>query len=308
MMLDTIERARGRWLEILPLLGIERRFLTNRHGPCPLCGGRDRFRFDDRDGSGSYYCNQCGPGSGILLIRKLRGWDHKTACNEVDKIIGTGAPKSAQHASSNNDAAKRAAAIDRILREARYPDVVDAYLRRRGLSISSPILRGHRRCPYYDGPKQIGTFPAVIAPIRDCVGKLQSVQRIYTADLGGLAKKKVMPPVDTISGCAVHLFEPGEELGIAEGVETALACHQLFRIPTWSVLSANGIETFEPPIGISGLHIFADNDANYTGQAAAFSLARRLLQRGFSVEVHITTEIGTDWLDTLTGEQGHDQA
>src|SRR5262249_55128417 len=82
MIANTIDRARGRWREILPQLGIETNFLRNKHGPCPICGGKDRFRFDDREGSGSYYCNQCGPGPGLLLIRMLRGWDHKTACAE----------------------------------------------------------------------------------------------------------------------------------------------------------------------------------------------------------------------------------
>jgi putative DNA primase/helicase len=110
MKLDTIERARGRWREILPLFGIDTRFLTNKHGPCPLCRGRDRFRFDDKDGSGSYYCNQCGPGCGILLIRKLRGWNHKTACDEVDKIIGDGASPGPA-AEPRNSASSRAAAI-----------------------------------------------------------------------------------------------------------------------------------------------------------------------------------------------------
>ncbi|MEQ9642507.1 MAG: primase-helicase zinc-binding domain-containing protein [Alphaproteobacteria bacterium] len=69
----TVDRARGRWPTILPRLGIAASFLVNRHGPCPLCGGRDRFRFDDRDGSGSYYCNRCGPGPGLLLVQKLNG-------------------------------------------------------------------------------------------------------------------------------------------------------------------------------------------------------------------------------------------
>jgi putative DNA primase/helicase len=86
--MNTIDRARGRWQEILPRLGVEARFLSNKNGPCPLCGGKERFRFDDRDGSGSYYCNQCGPGVGLLLVRKLRSWDHKTACDVVDEIIG----------------------------------------------------------------------------------------------------------------------------------------------------------------------------------------------------------------------------
>src|ERR1700757_1705274 len=101
---NTIERARHRWPEILPQLGIETRFLTNKHGPCPICGGKDRFRFDDKDGSGSYFCNQCGPGNGLTLICKKNGWDFKTACAEIDKIIGADAPhlKSAPPEPSNS--------------------------------------------------------------------------------------------------------------------------------------------------------------------------------------------------------------
>jgi putative DNA primase/helicase len=88
MSSETQERARYRWQEILPQLGIATSFLTKKRGPCPICGGKDRFRFDDRDGSGSYHCSQCGPGVGLLLVRKSRSWDHKTACDAVDEIIG----------------------------------------------------------------------------------------------------------------------------------------------------------------------------------------------------------------------------
>ena len=56
----TVERARGRWREVLMHFGIDEKYLHNRHGPCPLCGGKDRFRFDDRHGSGSYFCNENG--------------------------------------------------------------------------------------------------------------------------------------------------------------------------------------------------------------------------------------------------------
>jgi putative DNA primase/helicase len=301
VILDTVERARNRWREILPQLGIETRFLLSRHGPCALCGGKDRFRFDDRDGSGSYYCNQCGPGCGILLLRKLRGWDHKTACSEVDKIIGNAELAPAPKCKPN--AASKLTAIRRLLNEAGHPDVVATYLRRRGLAVTSAVLKGHWRCPYYDEDgKFVGTFPAVVAPIIGSDGSLQTAQRIYCAELD--PRKKILPPVDTIRGAAVRLFDPTDELGITEGVENALAAYQLFRTPTWSVLSAHGIEAFEPPRGLSGLHVYADNDLNFTGQAAAYALARRLALRGFPVEVHIPPDAGTDWLDVLCRQAG----
>jgi len=295
---NTVERARVRWREILPLLGIETRFLTNKHGPCPLCGGKDRFRFDDRDGSGSYYCNQCGAGVGIILVRKFRWWDHKPACDAVDKIIGTERIEAKVNRRKDNPETRRRALM-RILDEARDLDVVTAYLRRRGLTVTSDVLKGLRRCPYYDEDhKFVGTFPAVLAPIIGPDGSLQSVQRIYAA-VGLDPRKKIMPAVDTISGGAVRLFPAVAELGIAEGVETALAAHQLFGIPVWATLCDNGTKTLIVPKGVARIHVFGDNDAHYVGQEAAYTKARRLIRDGISAEVHIPPEVDSDWRDVL---------
>jgi putative DNA primase/helicase len=96
MASDAITAARGRWPEILAALaGLSGEQLSNRHQPCPLCGGTDRYRFDDKDGSGSWFCNQCGgkdqrggAGSGIDLLLRRQGWSFVEAARQVEAFLG----------------------------------------------------------------------------------------------------------------------------------------------------------------------------------------------------------------------------
>ncbi len=83
--------AQGRWPEILTRLGIDSGHLKKRHGPCPGCGGKDRFRFDDRDGRGTWYCSGGGEeqaGDGFQLLEHVFQWRRAESLRAVAEILG----------------------------------------------------------------------------------------------------------------------------------------------------------------------------------------------------------------------------
>jgi putative DNA primase/helicase len=95
-MSKITDLATGHWPSILgALAGLSADQLTDKHQPCPLCGGTDRYRFDDQNGSGSWYCNQCGgkdqaggAGNGIELLMRRTGWDFRTAAQRIEQHLG----------------------------------------------------------------------------------------------------------------------------------------------------------------------------------------------------------------------------
>jgi phage/plasmid primase-like uncharacterized protein len=76
------------WPNVLAQLGVPASALRNKHGPCPNCGGKDRFRFDNRYGRGDFICNQCGAGSGFDLLMRMHHWDFRTARDQVMRAGG----------------------------------------------------------------------------------------------------------------------------------------------------------------------------------------------------------------------------
>ena len=85
------QAARSRWAEILPALGsVDAGMLDGKNRPCPKCGSTDRFRFTDKDGDGSVFCNQCGKGigDGIAALMWLRGWTFPEAVKALAEHLG----------------------------------------------------------------------------------------------------------------------------------------------------------------------------------------------------------------------------
>ncbi len=85
------EASLGQWPAILPALGIPAESLTNRHGPCPGCGGTDRFRYDDLDGRGTWICGGAGAvqaGDAFDLLGHVHGWTASEALRQVARVLG----------------------------------------------------------------------------------------------------------------------------------------------------------------------------------------------------------------------------
>ena len=89
--------------------------------------------------------------------------------------------------------------------------------------------------------------------------------------------KKMLSLQEYTGSIAVKLFPAKSTLGIAEGIETALSAHQLYKLPVWSALNATLMKKFKAPSGVDTLVIFADNDKNGTGLNAAFECGNKNL-------------------------------
>lgn len=300
--LDVRTAAAGRWRSILAALGLDERTLSGKHCACPMCGGRDRFRFDDRDGRGTYFCSGCGAGDGVRLAMGVTGLSFREAAREIERLAGAVQPVAGKPDRSDED---KLAALRRVWRESRpiqRGDEAFAYLAGRGLKLYDlpESIRLHPGLRYQDDEHQ-GTYPAMLATVTAPDGRAVSLHRTYLQEArkAHVASPKKVMMGRPLSGAAIRLTAVSEVLGIAEGVETALAAFELFEVPVWSCISAQGIESFEPPEGVREVIVFADNDANFAGQAAAYRAAHRLKLKGFEVEVVVPEIIG-DWLDVLT--------
>jgi putative DNA primase/helicase len=301
MIAPLHERARGRWHGILPAIGISSKFLKRKNGPCPMCGGKDRWRFTDIDGKGTWFCNQCHGGNGIALVMKFTGLPFLEAALRIERVIG-GAPAN-RPAPERSEQHKRDAlnALWRSSRPVCADDPVDRWLNGRGVGmpIYPTCLRFGPRIRYSGPP--VSYHPAMLARVTDATGKPATIHKTYiTADgrKAPVEKPRMFCAANVPPGGAVRLTPAAPVLGIAEGIETALAAAQLFGVPTWAALNAGGVERLVLPAETKHLIIFGDNDQNGVGQRAAYGLAARLAGK-VQVDVRIPEQTDTDWNDVL---------
>lgn len=306
-MTPLADVAEGKWRAILPLLGVSMEFLSGKHGPCPLCGGKDRFRFDDRNQRGGYFCSACGAGDGITLLRKLHNWSMPEVDQNVRPLAGE-APVTRTE-SGPRDGREACRRLWQEGRPLRADDTASGYLASRGLPGPYPgVLRFLPRCRI-TGEADRDHLPAMLALVQDPEGNGASVHRTYLDGpaKAGIASPRRLMPGTIAKGAAIRLARHGHQLAIAEGIETALAVTRDYGVPCWAASNAHLLAEFQWPAEVTELLIFGDHDPKLAGHVAAYRLANRALtarEPVRSVAIHIpglppyTPPIeGEDWLD-----------
>ncbi|MEW5891084.1 MAG: DUF7146 domain-containing protein [Pseudomonadota bacterium] len=320
MKSEGLDLGQINWNLVLPRLGVDDKYLTKTQGPCPMCGGNTRFRFDNKEDHGTWYCNRCGAGNGVTLVAKVNGWSNaeafKAILNESTVVPLRPYIVRARKEPTRDELRSK---LQRIWDEA-LPivpgDPVWRYLHARipGLGpLPAPSeLRHHPALEYFEPYKDAkgrnrsrscGKFHAMLAKIRNKDGRPVNLHRTYLSEDGQKARilrtgstdeylkvKKMERGVEKYTGGAVHLYAPDGtgRLGVGEGIETMLAVRAGYknRLPVWPCLNEGGVRKFVIPDWVTELHIFADNDlpdekGKRVGQEAAAALLRRAVKEGF---------------------------
>ena len=257
--------------------------------------------FDDRRG-GVFGCYRQG------ISETWSAADRATMTREqraelARQVLAATAEREAQQRQQWADNAQR---IARMLAEC-VPlvpgDPVTLYLKRRGYGGVWPlpaVIRLHRALPYWHGADKLGTFPAMVAPIVAPDGRTVALHRTYLTRDGRKADvptvKKLTGAAGPLAGACVPLHKPARGcIGIAEGIETALAGWCASGLPTVAAYCAGNLAAWRWPGGVQRLVIFADADR--AGREAADALRARALGAGLQAEVLTPSAEGADWCD-----------
>jgi putative DNA primase/helicase len=293
---NTVSAAKGRWPQLLSALGINVA-PHGHHSPCPVCGGKDRFRFDNREGRGTWICNQCGAGDGLNLVERKLDISVKEAAVKVAEILGEVQPLAVHHDEAavkqqKDDARQKAAVQAKMLVNAARKASGNAYLEKKGWADKEALtLRGN-------GLRVGGLdFAAgdLVIPLYDLSGNLVNAQLI-----NGSGEKRMLAG-GQVTGAAHH--SEGNDnavIWMAEGYATGLTIHALTSETVYVALSANNFphlaECLRKKYPDAVLLMAADNDVNGTGQKKAKEAAN-LVNGKVAIPL-----IAGDWNDVFMQE------
>lgn len=270
--MNTVELAYSRLPEVLKMYGLPQP--SKKHiKECPICGKKDKFRLDNWKGQGNWVC-VCGSGNLFTLIELVHGLDFKVAAKEIDEAFG--------NTFTSKTKLKDVSALDSAMARVKSANPlkgsnIEAYLKARGI---------------YELPNK-GLFCSNGNMYAIAVDQLGNPVYQHETFLDGDKKAKVevqKKMLKLTSGDyepdygVVRLSDVSSTLGVAEGIETSLSCKQIYKCNTWSTLNSVLMKKFRAPRGVKHLMIFADNDKNGTGLAAAFECGSMNIKTNNDVE------------------------
>jgi phage/plasmid primase-like uncharacterized protein len=268
-------------------------------GPCPMCGGIDRFGVNIR--KQIWNCRQCGVGGDVIrFMQHVDGCDFATAISTLAGNTARLTPKPApvRRDDRDDDDRHRLEQADTIWQASSIlgPDAT-SYFTRRGINIDDVPdhggLRFHPRCPW-----QGGSTPAIVGRFTTALGNEPCGiwRRLITGE-----KPKTLGPM---AACVIRLWpdEAVEQgLVVGEGIETTLAAATRIKHkgtllqPAWAACSAGNMATLPVLAGVEGLTILVDNDANGAGQRAAEKCSARWSAAGREVTRLTPKIVGADF-------------
>lgn len=267
--MNTSEAMVGREQQVLDHFGL---FLTgNKHIECGICGSKKSLRITIYNNSLAYIC-KCSNGSIFEYLSQITGREFKDIASEIDEILG----RKFQPAATDIGPKKEKTVSEKALSKFKR----------------LPRLKGTEGEKYLNG-RGIYTMPKLGVRFNPKEGDYQSLYSIATNDRHDPiylhrtlldkdkkaqveANKKLLSLTGNNSeSAAIKLFPLASTLGIAEGIETALSCVHIYKCATWSALNSSLLKKFKAPSGVEHLMVFADNDRNGAGLAAAFECAHR---------------------------------
>ena len=266
---DIALAARNQWGSIFPALGITVP-VRGKHGACPVCGGKDRFHFDDKEGRGTWICRQCEgkqAGDGLDLVCKATGKDNKAASLLVAQVLGLSAGLDMAAIKANEDRAKQRAEQEQQREQAK---------RKAAAELAQTILN---QCqPAKDHPYLVGKGLAeceafilqaavagkakglLVVPLYNAVGKLTTCQTID--DTG----HKYLLSGGRKEG-SFHRIAGYEVLAICEGYATGLSIHRATGFTVYCAIDAGNLRAVAEAVRAQHPHaeiiLAADNDADY---------------------------------------------
>lgn len=322
------------WISTLMSYGIAAEYLTGKATSCPVCGGDDRFTYDNKHGRGDWVCRKCNDGSpmagdGLQLItrashiglfRLMRELTEESpAPSSRRRVVDFKAPRPKRKA-SRAFVEKRLKGMWNDAQAQATGDLSMRYLLDRvpGLTAgpSSSLRLG--KLEYRHDGKVLGEWPGILARFELPDGRLGTLHRTFL-DPAKPAKASIVSPdgeildaklndmtLNPLAGGAVRLMQPVDgEIGVGEGLETVYGAHMESGVPVWYCLNRNLLAQFVVPegLGIKVVHIFMDFDEvdpktrKSPGVAAGMALAKRLRTEGFTVVLHRPRVRGTDYAD-----------